>query len=129
MQCYGSGMFIPDHGSEFFPSPIPDSGSKRFQDPGSGSASKNLSILIQNNVSKLSEIRWGCSSWILIFTHAGSRNQGQKGNGPRTRIRDTETKLLFSRKDTIGKAIVKYVKHIQYFLYKKRITCFLKEFL
>jgi hypothetical protein len=35
---------------------IPDPGSKRFSDPRSGSASKNLSILAQKIVSKLSEI-------------------------------------------------------------------------
>jgi hypothetical protein len=35
---------------------IPNPGSKRFPDQGSGSASKNLSILTQKIVSKLSEI-------------------------------------------------------------------------
>jgi hypothetical protein len=47
---------IPD--PNFFPTLIPDPGSKRFPDleSGSASASKNLSILTQNVVSKLSEI-------------------------------------------------------------------------
>ncbi len=61
---------------------IPDSRSrvKSFPDPGSASASKNLSILTQKIVSKLSEI-WskmfilgpdpGSGSW--FFTHPGSR--------------------------------------------------------
>jgi hypothetical protein len=35
---------------------IPDPGSKRFPDPGSASAPKNLSILNQEIVFKLSEI-------------------------------------------------------------------------
>ncbi len=57
-----------------------------------GSASKNLSILTQNIVSKLSEI-W---SWLVIpdpypgswyFTHPGSWIQGSKR--PRIRIRST----------------------------------------
>jgi hypothetical protein len=54
-QCCGTEIFIPDPGSEFFPSRIPDPGSKRFPDPGSGSAaaSRNLSILTQKTVSKL----------------------------------------------------------------------------
>jgi hypothetical protein len=60
-QCCGSWM-IPDHRSEFFPSRIPDPGSKRVEDPGSGSASasekKNLSILTQKIVYKLSETIW-----------------------------------------------------------------------
>ncbi len=55
-----------------------------------GSASKNLSILTQKMVSKLSEI-WsglfspdpGSGSW--LFTHPGSR--GRKGTGSRIRIR------------------------------------------
>jgi hypothetical protein len=43
-QCCGSGMFIPDPGSDFFPSRIPD---PNFSIPDPGSASKNLSILTQ----------------------------------------------------------------------------------
>ncbi len=56
-QCCGSGMFILDPGSGFFPSRIPDSGVKKAPDPGSRvkkipdpgpqPASKNLSILTQ----------------------------------------------------------------------------------
>jgi hypothetical protein len=43
-------MFIPDPGSEVFPSWIPDPGSKFFPSRimDSGSASKNLSILTKN---------------------------------------------------------------------------------
>jgi hypothetical protein len=51
-QSCGSGMFIPGPESDFFS--IPDPGSKSDADPGS--ASKNLSILTQRIVSKLSEI-------------------------------------------------------------------------
>ncbi len=52
-QCCGSGMIIPD--PKFFHS---GSWIKGFTDPGSrsASASKNLSILTQKNVSKLSVI-------------------------------------------------------------------------
>jgi hypothetical protein len=46
-QCCGSGMFIPDPGSEFFY--IPDTGLGSFSIPDPGSASKNLSILTQKN--------------------------------------------------------------------------------
>jgi hypothetical protein len=48
-QCCGSGMFIPD--PNFFQL---GTRVKKFPDPGS--ASKNLSILTQKLVSKLSEI-------------------------------------------------------------------------
>jgi hypothetical protein len=50
-QCCGSRRFIPDPGSEFFASWI-----RIFCIPDPGSASKNLSILTQKIVSKLSEI-------------------------------------------------------------------------
>jgi hypothetical protein len=43
-QCCGSGMFIPDPGSDFFSIPDP------------GSTSKNLRILTQKMVSKLYKI-------------------------------------------------------------------------
>jgi hypothetical protein len=56
-------------GSEFFPSRVPDPGSKRFPDPVSGSASKNLSILTQKIVSKLSII-W--SKMFIADTDPGS---------------------------------------------------------
>ncbi len=52
-----------------------------------GSASKNLSILTQNIVSKLSENDPGCSSRIRIFTYPGSR--GQQGTGSWILIRNT----------------------------------------
>ncbi len=51
-QCCGSRMFIPDPGSDFFPSRIPDP-DPNFSIPDPGSASKNLSILTQKMVSKL----------------------------------------------------------------------------
>ncbi len=53
-QCCGSGMFISDPGSEFFPCRIPD---PNFFNPGS--ASKNIRIITQKTVSKLSEIWFG----------------------------------------------------------------------
>ncbi len=37
-QCCGSGMFIPDPGSDFFPSRIQGSKKHPIPDPGSGSA-------------------------------------------------------------------------------------------
>jgi hypothetical protein len=52
--CNVAGMFIPDPRSEFFPSRI-----RIFPIPDPGSATKNLSILTQEIVSKLSEIRSG----------------------------------------------------------------------
>ncbi len=92
-QCCGSGMFIPDPGTEFFPSRIPDHKDSRITKiPGSrvASASKNLSILPQKIVSRLSEI-WsgmfipdpdtGYGSW--LFTHPRSR----------IRIRSTVTNI------------------------------------
>ncbi len=75
--------------------PDPGSRVKKIPDPGSGCASKNLSILTQKIVSKLSEIRsWlfipdpDPGSVILIFYPSripdpGSR--GQKGTAPRIR--------------------------------------------
>jgi hypothetical protein len=43
MQCCGSGMFIPDPGSEFFQAGFWIQG-KKISNPGFGSASKNLLI-------------------------------------------------------------------------------------
>jgi hypothetical protein len=83
-------MFILDLGSliRFLSSRFPDPVSKAFPDPESASASKNLSILTQKVVFKLSEYDPGCSCssriLILIFTHPGSRIQGSK----RRRIQD-----------------------------------------
>jgi hypothetical protein len=60
-QCGGSGMFIPDPGSDFFPSRIPDPNCLHpgFRIPDPGSSSKNLSILTQKKQKN------GCSSRIL----------------------------------------------------------------
>ncbi len=54
--CFSWSFYIPDPGSEFI--------SSRTPDPGS--ASKNLSILTQKMVSKISEIWSGWSSRIRI---------------------------------------------------------------
>ncbi len=70
-QCCGSGLFIPDSGSELF-----DSGFrvKKIPDPGSGSASKNPSLI---NPKKLflnsRKYDRGCSSRIRILTFYPSR--------------------------------------------------------
>jgi hypothetical protein len=45
-QCCGSGMFIPNPGSEFF---YPGSRIRIFSIPDPESASKNLNILTPNN--------------------------------------------------------------------------------
>ncbi len=47
-QCGGSGMFIPDPGSDFFPSRI-----RTVAIPDPGSASKNLSILTPKKTQKM----------------------------------------------------------------------------
>jgi hypothetical protein len=51
IQCCGSGMFIPDPGSDFFPSRIQDPGSQLFTSriPYPRSASKNLSVSTPKN--------------------------------------------------------------------------------
>jgi hypothetical protein len=74
-------MLIPDTESEFFPSRIPDPGSKIFLD--SASASKNLSILTQKFVSKLSYVHPGIRILdldlnFLPFPDPRSRIQGSK---------------------------------------------------
>ncbi len=99
----GSGMFIPD--PNFF---HPGSRTQGQKDSGSGSASKNLSILTQKIVSKLSE-KWsgmfipdpdpGSSFRIRIpypvldfFYSSRIPNPGsrvQKDTGSRIRIRNT----------------------------------------
>ncbi len=86
-QCCGSGMFIPDPGSDFFPSRIPDPNCLH-----PGSSSKNLSILTPKKskkmVSKLEKI-WsglfipdpGSWCWLSPIPDPGSR--GQKGTQSR----------------------------------------------
>jgi hypothetical protein len=53
-QCCGSGMFIADPGSEFFPSRILD--KKDFRIPDPHPHKRMLSIVTQKIVSRLSEI-------------------------------------------------------------------------
>jgi hypothetical protein len=78
-------------GSEIF---HPGSRAKKIPDPGSRSIPKYSSIFNPKKVFKLSEIQYlpGCSFRIriLIFTHPGSRIQGQKGTGSWIRIRNTD---------------------------------------
>ncbi len=100
-QCCGSGMFIPDPGSDFFPSRIPDPTCRHPE-----SASKNLSILTPQKTKKwfLSSSKYdpGCSSRIRMLTFYPSRipdpgvkkapdpgSRGQKGTGSWIRIRNT----------------------------------------
>ncbi len=93
-RCCGSGIFIQDPGSDFFPSRIrffpsrirffsfPDPGL----DPGSGSSLKNLSILTQETDIKFSQIRsrmfiTDLGSWLWFFLPSripDSRIQGSK---------------------------------------------------
>jgi hypothetical protein len=83
-QCCGSGMFIPDPGSDFFSTRI-----RIFSIPEPRSASKNLSILTQKMFFPVSSRKYnrGCSSWIripdpdpdfLTIPDPGSRIQGSK---------------------------------------------------
>jgi hypothetical protein len=80
-------MFIPDPGSDFFPSWIR---IFSIQDPRS--TLKNLSIFNPKNCF-LSSRKYdpGCSSRILLFTHPVSRIQGSK----RHRIRNTAFNCLY----------------------------------
>ncbi len=94
-QCCGSVMFIPDPGSDFFPSRI-----RTVSIPDHGSSSKNLSILTPKKAKKwfLSFKKYdpGCSSRIpdpdadflpSRIPDLGSR--GQKSTQSRIRIRNT----------------------------------------
>ncbi len=78
-QCCGSGTFIPDPGSDFFPSRI-----RTVSIPDPGSSSKNWSISTPKKAKKwfFSSKKYdpGCSSRIrmLTFSHPGSRIQGSK---------------------------------------------------
>jgi len=89
-QWCGSGMFIPDPGSEFFPSWI-----RNFSISNSGSSSKNLSIFTQKIVSKLSETWSGLfipdPDFLPIPDH---RSRGPKGTRSRIRIRHTGSRSL-----------------------------------
>ncbi len=70
-QCCGSGMFIPDPGSDFFPSRI-----RTVCIPDPGSSSKNLSILTPKTKKWfLSSRKYdpGCSSRIRMLTFYPSR--------------------------------------------------------
>ncbi len=76
-QCCGSGMFIPDPGSDFFPSRI-----RTVSIPDPGSSSKNLSILTPKKPKNwfLSSKNYdpGCSSRIRMLTFYPSRIPGSK---------------------------------------------------
>jgi hypothetical protein len=80
-QCCGSGMFILNPGSDFFPSRIPDPNCLH-----PGSSSKNLSILTpkkqKNGFQALKNmirvVHPGSRIRILTFSHPGSRIQGSK---------------------------------------------------
>ncbi len=91
LQCCGSGMFIPDSWSEFFPSRIPDPHQSIY---------RNYFFNPKNCFLKLSELLSvlfipypdpgsGSWSWFLSFPDPGSRIQGAKGTGSRIRIRNT----------------------------------------
>jgi hypothetical protein len=88
LECCGSGMFIPDPGSDFFPSRIPDPNCLH---PGSRILIKEFKYFNTKKGKKmvLSSKKYnpGCSSRIrmLTFSHPGSR--GQKGT--QSRIRNT----------------------------------------
>jgi hypothetical protein len=97
-QCGGSGMFIPDLGSDFFPSRIPD---RTVSIPDPGSSSKNLSILTPKKAKKwfLSSKKYdpGCSSRIpdpdadfLPSQIPDPRLKKAPNPGSRIRIRNTE---------------------------------------
>ncbi len=83
IQCCGSGINIPD---------------KNFSISDPGSASKNLSILTQKIVSKLSE-RWSGlfipdpDPDFLPIPDPGSR--GQKGSGSGTLLKSTGVKFIW----------------------------------
>ncbi len=76
LQCGGSGMFIPDPGSDFFPSSIPDLNCLH---PGSRILFKEFKYFNPQKSKKwfLSSKKYdpGCSSRIrmLTFSHPGSR--------------------------------------------------------
>ncbi len=85
-QCGGSGMFIPDPGSDFF---HPGSWIRTVSIPDPGSSSKNLSILTLKKAKKwflssksmIRVVHPGSRIRMLTFSHHGSR--GQKGTQSR----------------------------------------------
>ncbi len=72
-QCCGSGMFIPDPGSEFFPSRI-----RIFPPTGSRIRIKEFKYFNQLFQSSRGKDDLGCSSRILILIFYPSRIQGSK---------------------------------------------------
>jgi hypothetical protein len=82
-QCCGSGMFVPDPGSDFFLSRIPDPNCLH---PGSRILIKEFNYFNPKKAKKwfLSSKKYdpGCSSRIpdphVTFSHPGSRIQGSK---------------------------------------------------
>jgi hypothetical protein len=91
-------MFIPDPGSDFFPSQIrlfsiPDPGSEQSQSRIPDPHQKILCFNPKKGFLSSRKYDPGCSSRIrmLTSTHPGSR--GQKGTGSRIRIRNTDSKV------------------------------------
>ncbi len=92
-QCGGSGMLIPDPGSDFF---HPGSRIRTVSILDPGSSSKNLSILTPKKQKKwsLSSKKYdpGCSSRIrmLTFSHPGSRIRMLTFSHPGSRIQGSK---------------------------------------
>ncbi len=93
-QCCGSGMFIPDPGSDFFSIPDPN-----CLHPGSRIRIKELKYFNPKKPKKwfLSSRKYdpGCSSRHRMLTFYPSRirdpgSRGQKGTGSRIRILNTD---------------------------------------
>jgi hypothetical protein len=101
-QCGGSGMFIPDPGSDFFPSRIPVPNCLH-----PGSSSKNLSILTSKKAKKwfLSTKKYdpGCSSRIpdsnADFLPSRIPVKKAPNPGSRIRIRNTGEHAGFYQRD------------------------------
>jgi hypothetical protein len=139
MQCCGSGMFIPDPGSDFFQSRIPDpnclhpgSRIRTVSIPDPGSSSNNLSILTPKKPKKwfLSSKKYnlGCSSripdpdaYFLPIPDPGSR--GHKGT--QSRIPDPDPQLCFYTAIQLEfRYYLKYTVHFSRYFPSKRKAVF-----